>query len=548
MKKGMLMKTMDFDFRSRRSMVAGKQGMVAASNPLAAQAGLRILQQGGTAADAAIAAAAVMNVVAPSSTGIGGDCFALYYDASARQVSALNGSGRAARALSLETVRAAGHEQMPHRDAVSVTVPGAVRGWADLLERFGRLSLKETLADAIQYASEGYPLSPVFGHSWQHSEALLQSWPHTADYLPNGQAPAVGQIVRLPQLAASLQRIAEQGPDAFYEGEMADRIATTLRDLGSPMSAADLRDHRSDWADSIHIDYRGTRIHEHPPNGQGLAALIALQICSGWPIDSLPPLSPERLHLQVEAMRVGFADAAQYVADAATHPAPLDFLLSEGYAAERRAQISPLKAMSPPSYGRPAGSSDTIYLCTVDGEGNGCSFINSLFMGWGSGIVVPGTGIFLQNRGAGFRLEPGHPNALAGGKRPYHTIIPGMMTRDGDLCGVFGVMGGYMQPQGHLQVVSAMLDDDLNPQEALDRPRWCLGAGVSVAGDSELLLEEGISLKTMAGLARLGHRVRPISGADRAVFGSGQIILRDASSGVLFGGSDPRKDGLVAAY
>lgn len=542
------MKTMNFDFCSRRSMVAGRRGMVAASNPLAAQAGLRILQQGGTAADAAIAAAAVMNVVAPASTGIGGDCFALYYDARARQVSALNGSGRAPQELSLEKVRAAGHEQMPHRDAISVTVPGAVRGWADLLERFGRFTLKDTLADAIHYASEGYPLSPVFGHSWQNSERLLQSWPHTADYLPNGIAPAVGQVVRLPQLAASLQRIAEQGPDAFYEGEMGDRIATTLRDLGSPMAPSDLRDHRSDWGRSIHIDYRGTRIHEHPPNGQGLAALIALQICNGWPIATLPPLSTERLHLLVESMRVGFADAAQYIADGTTNPAPLDFLLSGEYAAERRANISPQKAMAPPSFGRPGDSSDTIYLCTVDGEGNGCSFINSLFMGWGSGIVVPGTGIFLQNRGAGFRLDPGHPNALAGGKRPYHTIIPGMMTRGDELYGVFGVMGGYMQPQGHLQVVSAMLDDDLNPQEALDRPRWCLGAGISVSGDSELLLEEGLSLKTMAGLAQLGHRVRPITGADRAVFGSGQIILRDSTSGILFGGSDPRKDGQVAAY
>ena len=542
------MKPMNFDFRSRRSMVTGTRGMVAASNPLAAQAGLRSLQRGGTAADAAIAAAAVMNVVAPSSTGIGGDCFALYFDTRTRQVSALNGSGRAPRELTLEQVRNAGHTVMPLRNAFSVTVPGAVRGWHDLLERYGRLSLSENLEDAIHYATEGYPVTPVFGHSWAASEALLQSWPHTQDYLPAGHAPQVGQITRLPRLGASLQEIAEAGPAAFYEGEIAESIVDSLRENGSPITKSDLRDHHSDWGTSIQIDYRGTQIHEHPPNGQGLAALEALNITKGWDIASLPPLSTERTHLMVEAMRLGFADAAQYVADLATDPAPLEFLLSEAYAEERRSLISTERAMSPPGYGRPTRTSDTIYLCAVDREGNGCSFINSLFMGWGSGIVARGTGIFLQNRGAGFRLDPDHPNALAGGKRPYHTIIPGLMTRGDELFGVFGVMGGFMQPQGHLQVVSALLDDDLNPQEALDRPRWCLGAGVSVSGNSELLLEDGIPLQTMAGLARLGHRVRPVTGPDRAVFGSGQIILRDTSSGALFGGSDPRKDGLVAAY
>ncbi len=542
------MKTMSFDFCSRRSMVTGRRGMVAASNPLAAQAGLRILQRGGKAADAAIAAAAVMNVVAPASTGIGGDCFALHYDASTRQVSALNGSGRAPAQLSLEDVRAAGYKKMPHRSALSVTIPGAVRGWADLLERHGRLSLSETLEDAVYHATEGYPVTPVFGHSWANSEAFLRSRPHTEDYLPAGHAPQVGQIVRLTQLGASLKRIAEEGPGALYEGEIAERIVATLREYGSPITMADLREHRSDWGESIRVNYRGTHIHEHPPNGQGLAALEALNIANGWDIAALPPQSPERLHLMVEAMRLGFADAGQYVADMATNPAPLEFLLSEDYAARRRALISPERALSPPSFGRPTQSSDTIYLCVIDGEGNGCSFINSLFMGWGSGIVARGTGIFLQNRGAGFRLEPGHPNALAGGKRPYHTIIPGLMTRGYELHGVFGVMGGYMQPQGHLQVVSALLDDSLNPQEALDRPRWCLGAGISVDGNSALLLEEGIPLPTMARLAQLGHDVRPIVGPARGVFGSGQIILRDAASGALFGGSDPRKDGLVAAY
>ena len=542
------MKDMNFDFRSRRSLVLGRRGMVAASNPLAAQAGLRVLQKGGNAADASIATAAVMNVVAPASTGIGGDCFALYYDASTKRVSALNGSGRAPRALNLEDMRAAGHTTMPLRHACAVTVPGAVRGWADLLERHGRLSLADVLQDAIHYATEGYPVSPVFGHSWRNSEAFLQSRPHTGEYLPNGRAPRVGQIVRLAQLGASLRTIAEEGVAAFYEGAMASSIVSTLRAAGSPIVEADLRDHRSDWGESISVNYRGITVHEHPPNGQGLAALAALKIASGWDIASMSPLSPERIHLMVEAMRLGFADAKQYVADESTNPAPLDFLLSEAYASRRRALVSHERAMSPPSFGHPSASSDTIYLCVVDGEGNGCSFINSLFMGWGSGIVARGTGIFLQNRGAGFCLERGHANALKGGKRPYHTIIPGMLTQNDEMFGVFGVMGGFMQPQGHVQVVSALLDDEINPQETLDHPRWCLGLGISVDENSELSLEDGIPLATMARLAQLGHVVRPVVGPARAVFGSGQIILRDATSGVLLGGSDPRKDGLVASY
>jgi gamma-glutamyltranspeptidase/glutathione hydrolase len=354
-------------------------------------------------------------------------------------------------------------------------------------------------------------------------------------------------VVQLPALANTLRKIAQGGPDAFYTGPTADAIVSTIQEHGGLMTPDDLKNHTSTWGEPIQTAYRGVTVYEHPPNGQGLAALLALNIAGGWSLGDMTWESPERIHLMVEAMRLAFADAGQYVADLHTNPAPLDWLLSADYAEQRRALVSPEKAMQPPSFGRPPDSSDTIYLSVVDASGNACSFINSLFMGWGSGIVAKDTGVWLQNRGVGFRLDPEHPNALAGGKRPYHTIIPGMATRDGELYASFGVMGGFMQPQGHFQVLSAMIDDDLNPQEALDRPRWCLGAGTQIDVNL-LLLEEGIPVKTMARLAELGHTVQPVSGRGRGVFGSGQIIRRDPTSGALFGGSDPRKDGLVAAF
>jgi gamma-glutamyltranspeptidase/glutathione hydrolase len=312
------------------------------------------------------------------------------------------------------------------------------------------------------------------------------------------------------------------------------------------MSREDLKNHRSTWHEPIKTDYRGVTVYECPPNGQGIAALLALNIAEGWELGEMAWHAPERLHLMVEAMRLAFADARRYVADMETNLAPLDALLSKDYAARRRALVSSEHAMLPPSYGLPLPGSDTVYLSVVDGDGNACSFINSLYMGFGTGIVAEGTGIFLQNRGANFSLDPDHPNALAPGKRPYHTIIPSMALNNGELWASFGVMGGFMQPQGHFQVISAMLDDDLNPQEALDSPRFCLV--LDDQGQGVLALEEGIPVPTMARLADLGHSVRPVTGPGRSLFGSGQIIRRDAQTGVLYGGSDPRKDGLVAAY
>ena len=529
-------------------MVVARRGMVAASNPLASQAGLAILRQGGNAADAAIAAAAVMNVTAPASTGIGGDCFALYYDAKSKTVTALNGSGRAPQANTIEHLKSKGITgAVPERGVHAVTVPGAAKGWYDLLKRHGTMSLAEVLVDGIHYAESGYGVSPVFGASWSNpaTEAFLKNSPNTEDYLPNGKAPKPGQIVQLKGLAQTFRAVAEGGPEAFYTGAIADSIVNTVQAEGGVMTHDDLKNHTSTWGDPICLDYHGVTILEHPPNGQGLAALIAMNIAHAWNLADMPVNSPERLHLMIEAMRLAFADARQYIADPATNPAPIEWLLSDSYAQERRALVSTDKAMQPPSFGTPPNTSNTIYLCTADAQGNACSFINSLFMGFGSGIVAKDTGVFLQNRGAGFVLDPDHPNALAGGKRPYHTIIPGMALKDGELWAAFGVMGGYMQPQGHFQVLNAMIDDGLNPQEALDRPRWCLKAGTP---DSALALEEGIPVQTMAKLAEMGHPVQPVSGRARGVFGSGQIIRRDAETGVLFGGSDPRKDGLVAAY
>lgn len=540
------MKQMSFDFDSRRSMVVARRGMVGASNPLAAQAGLDVLKQGGNAADAAVAAGAVMNVVAPASTGIGGDVFALYYDAKTKQVTALNGSGRSPKANTIDYLKEQGvTDEIPLRSAHAVTVPGAARAWHDLLEKFGTMGLSDVLPHAIHYASEGYGVSPAFGTAWNGSGQTLANGSNTEDYLPNGNPPQVGQIVKLPGLADTLRAVAEGGPSAFYEGKIAEAIVSTVQSLGGVMTLDDLKSHHSTWGDAISIDYNGVTVMEHPPNGQGLAALIAMNIAKEWNIGQYAWDSPERLHLMIEAMRLAFADIRQYVADPAFNPAPLEGLLSNSYAAQRRAMVSSDKAMQPPSYGTPDGSSNTIYLCVVDGEGNACSFINSLFHGWGSAIVAKGTGVFLQNRGAGFVLEPNHPNALEGGKRPYHTIIPGMALKDGELYAPFGVMGGDMQPQGHFQVMSAMVDDDLDPQAALNRPRWQVMGGTA---DGTIALEEGIPVKAMAKLAEMGHKVQPISGRMRGIFGAGQIIRRDPDTGVLYGGSEPRKDGLIAGY
>lgn len=535
-------------FTSRRSPVVGQGGMVATSQPLAVAAGLAVLRAGGNAADAAVATAAALNVTEPTSTGIGGDCFALYYEASTRQVTALNGSGRAPRALTLDLLKGEGLEGgLPRFHAHTVTVPGAAAGWCDLVERHGRLRLTAVLAPAIRLAEEGFPVAPVTAHYWgRGAEAQLRQAPNGEELLIDGRAPRPGEVFHNRGLARTFRALAEGGKPAFYEGEIAAAIAAVMKQAGGRLDEADLAAHRSTWDEPISSTYREYRVWECPPNGQGLAALLALNILEGFEPNGKDPLGVERLHFQIEAMRLAFADTRWFVADPATHPAPLADLLSKGYAAERRALLDLRRATVNQQRGTPTSSSDTVYLTVVDGEGNACSFINSNYYGFGTGIVPKGWGFTLQNRGYGFDLTPEHPNCLAPGKRPYHTIIPAMITHEasGDLFASYGVMGGFMQPQGHMQVAVGLIDDGLDPQAALDRPRFCIDDGT--AGGA-VALEEGIPVGVMAALSQMGHVVQPTSGMARALFGRGQVILRDNASGVLWGGSDPRADGCAMA-
>jgi gamma-glutamyltranspeptidase/glutathione hydrolase len=566
-------------FNSRRSPVLARGGMVATSQPLAVAAGLSILSAGGNAADAAIATAAALNVTEPTSTGIGGDAFALYYDAATNSVSALNGSGRAPEALDLSLLAREGFtDTLPRYHAHTITVPGACSAWCDLVETKGRLDLPTVLAPAIRLAEEGFPVAPVTAHFWAGGAARqLAQAPNGHELTIEGRAPRAGEIFRNPGLGRTFRAIANEGSAAFYEGPIADALVAVQQSAGGVLSKTDLSSHRSEWVEPIQTLYRGHRIWECPPNGQGLAALIGLNILEGFDPEFFSGASPtttqltNRLHLQIEAMRLAFADTRWYTADPSTNPAPLAGLLSTEYAARRRAMVDPTRANQELAHGHPIASNDTVYLSVVDSDGNACSFINSNYMGFGTGIVPKGWGFTLQNRGAGFSLDPDHPNALAPNKRPYHTIIPGLITRQrastpqqdsnalttleyghggADPTGLtlpsnetfhasFGVMGGFMQPQGHLQVVNALIDGGLDPQAALDRLRFCIGDGTS-GGD--VSLEEGIPVSVMAELSRRGHGVRPAAAYGRGIFGRGQIILR-APNGVLWGGSDPRTDG-----
>lgn len=558
------MTALTLDAHSRRSNVLARRGMVATSQPLAAMAGLRILLAGGNAADAAVATAAALAVVEPMSTGIGGDAFALFYDAQARptgayatplvnqRVTALNGSGRAPAGMHLEDLRRAGMSEIPLDSPHSVTTPGTVAAWADLLARHGAMPLGVVLQPAIEYARDGFPVSELIAASWQRGEARLGRLPSGLELLPGGRAPRMGQVVRLPELAHTLQAIAEGGAEAFYRGEIARRIAAFVQEQGGRLDAADLAAHRSTWDEPIAIEYHGLRVWECPPNGQGLAALLALGMVAG---DDLAAAAPdERWHLLIEATRLAFADARRWVADPTFVDLPLAELLSPPYLAGRRREIDPLRANLAPRSGlcaaegrplQPAPRSDTVYLSVVDGQGNACSFINSLYHGFGSGLVAPGTGVALQNRGALFSLDPEHPNRLEPGKRPYHTIIPALATQGDDLWACFGVMGGFMQPQGHLQVLVNLWDLDLWPQEALDAPRFCLLEGEP---SGRVAVEASAGDALIRSLQARGHDVVVTAGMERTVFGVGQVIRRDPLNGVLTAGSDPRRDGCALGW
>jgi gamma-glutamyltranspeptidase / glutathione hydrolase len=541
-------------FPSRRSPVFGRGGMVASSQPLATAAGLEILSMGGNAADAAVATAATLNVTEPTSTGLGGDMFALYYEAASGQVTALNGSGRAPASLTMELLQKNGfgvlgatHESplppspLPPYHPYTITVPGACAGWCDLIERHGNMSLSRILVPAVRLAEAGFPVAPITSHFWRRAaERQLKESLNGHEMTIEGRGPDPGEFFRNPGLACTLKTIAEGGKKAFYEGEIAGAIAATVQEAGGCLAADDLADHVSTWDDPISTTYAGLRLWECPPNGQGISALLALNLLEGFDLPS-DPLSAVRLHLEIEALRLAFADTRWFVADPRQVHVPVYELISKQYAADRRKLIDPKKATLDQQRGSPVAGSDTVYFCVVDRWGNACSFINSNYMGFGTGIVPHGWGFTLQNRGHNFNLEPGHPNVLAPGKRPYHTIIPAMITRssDGSLFGPMGVMGGFMQPQGHLQVFIA-LAQGLDPQSVLDLPRFCIADGTA---GGEVALEKGIPSRTIAWLRERGHLVKEVDGWERALFGRGQVILRDPATGVLVGGSDSRADG-----
>jgi gamma-glutamyltranspeptidase / glutathione hydrolase len=534
----------EFEYNSRRSPVVGRGGMVAASQPLAVAAGLKILSAGGNAADAVVATAAALNVTEPTSTGLGGDAFALFYEAATGKVAALNGSGRAPACLTLERLQREGlGDALPPYHPYTITVPGACAAWCDVIERFGRLTMAQVLAPARHLAEEGFPVAPLTAYFWQRaSERQLREAVNGVEMTIDGRGPRPGEIFRNPGLARTFDQIARGGKRAFYEGPIAESISAVVQEAGGCLMQTDLAAHHSTWEEPISVIYRDLRIWECPPNGQGLTALLALNLLNGFDLAALAPLSPERLHLEIEALRLAFSDAFHYIADPDFHPVALADLLSPAYADERRKLIAPHRANPRIEHGVPLASSDTVYFSVVDGEGNACSFINSNYMGFGTGIVPRGWGFSLQNRGHNFSLQAGHFNALEPGKRPYHTIIPAMATRasDGSLFASLGVMGGFMQPQGHTQVVVGLTDDGLDPQAALDRPRFCIEPHTP---QGLVLLEEGIPVPAMAALGEWGHPVRPVSGMSRSVFGRGQVIYRDPESGVLWGGSDPRADG-----
>ncbi len=532
-------------FNSRRSPVYGTRGAVASSQPLASEAGMRILQKGGNAADAAVAVAAALNVTEPCSTGMGGDCFALYYDSSKGRVLGMNGSGRAPMGLTPEKLVADGFTKMPTNGVHTVTVPGAVAGWVDTIEKFGTLTMKDVLTPAIELAEGGFPVSPLTARAWANGVPFLRSGPYGDEMLINGRAPGAGETMKNPTLASSMREVVEHGKAGFYEGRVAEAIVELLHLKGGTMTLEDLKKHTTTFDEPITVNYRGIDIWEIPPNGQGITALIALNVLEGFNLNKIPYDSPQRLHLLIEAMRTAFADTRWYVADPAVTHVPIKELISKDYAAERRQHINPSKAVLDRVHGSPVSGSDTVYFCTVDRWGNACSFINSNYSGFGTGLIPRGCGFTLQNRGAGFSLEKGHPNILAPGKRPYHTIIPGMMTKNGELHGPFGVMGGFMQPQGHVQVVTNMIDYGMDPQEALDAPRFCILDGTA---GGKVSLEEGIPVDTMAALARMGHEVIPVAGYNRVIFGKGQIILRNSKTGALTAGSDPRGDGQALGW
>jgi len=527
---------------AQRSVVMGTQGMVASSQPLATLSGYKILSKGGNAIDAAVAMVSTLSVVEPFNVGIGGDAFALIYLAKEKRLIGMNASGRAPYRATVEEFRDRGFSEVPERGILSVTVLGALHGWACALEQYGTLKLGNVFRDAIHYAENGFPVTEIIAGEWKEAETLLRSSKESSKtYLINGRAPYPGEVFFNKELAKTYKKIVKEGIGVFYEGEICDAIVNTSNRFQGLLSHRDLREHATTWVEPISTDYRGYTIYELPPNGQGLTVLEMLNILEGYDIGQFKPNSPEYLHLLIEAKKAAFEDRDRYITDPEFEKIPMDILLSKDYARKVRDKINQDIAIPPSSFTFQHIGSETVYVTAVDKDRNAVSFISSLFLAFGSGIVVDGTGIALQNRGKSFSLDPKHRNRIEPHKRPMHTIIPGMVFKDGEFLMSFGVMGGDMQAQGHVQFLVNLIDFGMNLQEAMDSPRIRHLKGM------EVLLEDGISDEAAVALLRKGHQIiKGLSPINQV--GGGQAIYFDRNRNVLLGASDRRKDGCAIGY
>jgi gamma-glutamyltranspeptidase / glutathione hydrolase len=520
-------------------MVITRQGIVATEHPLASQAGVNILAHGGNAIDAAVAANAVMGVMQPMNNGIGGDMFAIIYEAKTGRLYGMNASGWAPAAMSVEFMRGRGYTKMPEHEIFAVTVPGTVDGWDKLLKRFGRKRLADVLAPAIRYAEEGFPVPELVAEYWADGERKLRKEPNTAAlYLPQGHRPGVGEVFRNPDLAWSLKQIAAHGRKAFYEGAIAKKLLAYEKEKGGVMTAEDLAAYSAEWVEPISTTYHGWTVYEIPPNGQGIGALMMLNLMENFPLAKFGFGSADALHVMIEAKKLAYADMLRYVCDQKYHGVPVAGMLSKDYARARAKLIDMAKAQDGPAPGSPPGAgTDTTYLCTVDEEGNMVSYIQSDYANFGSGLVAGGTGFVLQNRGELFSLDAKSPNVLAGHKRPLHTIIPAFASKD-QVRIAFGIMGGWNQSQAHAQFVSDIVDHQMNIQAAMEAPRFTKH---SFAG-RDVELESRFPAPVQAELTARGHQIK-VAGYYDDTCGGGQAVLRDFAAGVNYGASDPRKDG-----
>lgn len=527
---------------AQRSVAMAQRGMVASSQYLATLSGYKALSRGGNAVDAAVAMVSTLSVVEPYSVGIGGDAFALIYLAKKDALIGMNASGRSPYKATRDWLYKQGLRAIPELGMLPVTVPGALHGWSQAVERYGKLRLGELLEDAIYYAEAGFPVTEVIAGEWRAKEEMLRSHESSAKtYLIDGKTPRPGQVFRNKDLANTFKRIARDGIDAFYKGELGEAIVDFSQKYGGLLSVEDFKDHATTWVEPVSTDYRGYTVYEPPPNGQGITALEMLNILEGYDISSLGHNSPEYLHLLIEAKKLAFRDRDNLIADPEFEATPLEGLLSKEYATRCRGKINPEHAMAPPDSATYTGGSDTVFVTAVDDERNAVSFISSIFVPFGSGMVVDGTGIILHNRGKSFSLSPNHPNRLEPHKRPMHTIIPGMAFKDNKFLISFGVMGGDMQPQGHVQFLINLIDYKMNLQEAVDAPR------VRHMEEMEVYVEDGISRETVSNLEEKGHRIITVPASVNQV-GGGQAIYLDRDQGVLLGASDRRKDGCAIGY